>query len=159
MPRRAILLVSPARHDPLHIVRQRSLQRFDRAGEATRYRSGVPPSLGKGPLTGSIWCDCSGDVCSGTVYHQGGLSTGITRKENRMSKFAIRLLTLAMFATAQVVVPMVTPVKAATNSSKEIKKKKRMTQRSPAIANARPPNPFPPMHDDPDRRAGGGGGY
>jgi hypothetical protein len=77
-----------------------------------------------------------------------------------MSKFAMGLLTLAMFATAQVVVPMVTPIQAATNSSKEIKKKKKMTQRGPGIANARSSNnPFPPMYEDPDRKAGGGGGY
>ena len=78
-----------------------------------------------------------------------------------MSKFAIRLLTLAMYATALVVVPLVTPAKAATNSSTEIKKKKKVAHRSPGIANTRSPsaNPFPPMNDDPDRKAGGGGGY
>ncbi|MGO8912899.1 MAG: hypothetical protein ACLQDM_26740 [Bradyrhizobium sp.] len=82
-----------------------------------------------------------------------------------MSKFAIRLLILAMYATALVAVPMVTPAKAATNSSKqvnsskEVKKKKKMTQRSPAIRDHRSDNPFPPMDEDPDRKAGGGGGY
>lgn len=76
-----------------------------------------------------------------------------------MRKFAIRLLTLAMYATPLAVVPMVTPVKAATNSSKEVKKKKKITQMSPGIRNRRPDNPFPPMDEDPDRKAGGGGGY
>ena len=50
-----------------------------------------------------------------------------------MRKFAIRLLTLAMYATALVVVPMVTPAKAAgggapsapAESGKESKKKKK----------------------------------
>ncbi len=47
-----------------------------------------------------------------------------------MSKFAIRLLTLAVCATALVVVPTVTPAKAETSSSKHIKKHKRKIQRS-----------------------------
>jgi len=78
-----------------------------------------------------------------------------------MSKFAVRLLTLAMFATALVLVPMVTPAKAAAESAKEMKKHKKKIHRSPGIANARshPDNPFPPMDEDPDRKAGGGGGY
>jgi hypothetical protein len=85
-----------------------------------------------------------------------------------MSRFAIRLLTLAVYTTALAMVPMVTPAKAATNTSKEIKKKKKITYRShgiriPGIANARSPsaNPFSSnMYDDFDRKnAGGGGGY
>ena len=77
-----------------------------------------------------------------------------------MSKFAIRLLTLSMYATALVAAPMVTPAKAAADSSKEMKKHKKKIHRSPGIANARSPsaNPFPPMDEDPDRKAGGGGG-
>ena len=77
-----------------------------------------------------------------------------------MSKFAIRLLTLAVYATSLVAVPMVTPAGAAAESSKQIKKHKKI-HRSPGIANARSPsaNPFPPMDEDPDRKAGGGGGY
>lgn len=82
-----------------------------------------------------------------------------------MSKFTIRLLMLGMYATALVVVPMVTPAKAATNSSREIKKKKRMTHRSPGIGHTKSSdpsaNPFSSnMYDDFDRKnAGGGGGY
>ena len=78
-----------------------------------------------------------------------------------MSKFAIRLLTLTMYATALVAAPMVTPARAAADSSKEIKKHKKKIHRSPGIDNARSPsaNPFPPMDEDPDRKAGGGGGY
>ena len=77
-----------------------------------------------------------------------------------MSKFAIGLFTLAVYATSLVAVPMVTPAKAAAESSKQIKKHKKI-HRSPGIANARSPsaNPFPPMDEDPDRKAGGGGGY
>jgi hypothetical protein len=74
-----------------------------------------------------------------------------------MSKFAIGLLTLAMYATALVAVPMVTPAKAAADSSKEMKKNKKI-HRSPGIANARSPSahPSPATNDDPDRKAGGG---
>lgn len=77
-----------------------------------------------------------------------------------MSKFAIGLLTLAVYATALVAVPMVTPARAAADSSKQMKKHKKI-HRSPGIANAKSPsaNPFPPMDEDPDRKAGGGGGY
>ena len=78
-----------------------------------------------------------------------------------MSRFAIRLLTLAMYATALVAVPMVTPARAAADSSKQMKKHKQKIHRSPGTANAGSPsaNPFPPMDQDPDRKAGGGGGY
>jgi len=47
-----------------------------------------------------------------------------------MSGFAIRLLILAMSATALAVTPMVTPAKAETSSSKHIKKHKKI-HRSP----------------------------
>ena len=96
-----------------------------------------------------------------------------------MSKFAIRLLTLAMCATALAVVPMVTPAKAETSSSKQIKKHKKSVQRSPGFSNPwsagqapsviRPPIRAgqacpglgrgyecrtwpPPMDEDPDRK-------
>jgi hypothetical protein len=99
-----------------------------------------------------------------------------------MSKFAIRLLTLAMYGTALAVVPMVTPAKAATNSSKQVKKQQRRIQRSPVFSNpwsagqawpvARPSSAAggacpgngrsfdcrvwpPPFEDDPDRRVSG----
>jgi hypothetical protein len=99
-----------------------------------------------------------------------------------MSKFATGLLTLAMYATALVVVPMVTPAKAETSSSKHIKKHRKKIQRSPGFSDpwsagqAWPvPRPSsqagggcrgiarsfecgswpPPMEDDPDRRLSG----
>jgi hypothetical protein len=64
-----------------------------------------------------------------------------------------------MYATPLVAAPIVTPAKAVTNRSKEITKKKKMTQMSHGIRDRRPDNPFPPMDEDPDRKAGGGGGY
>ena len=98
-----------------------------------------------------------------------------------MSKSAIRLLTLAIYATALVVVPMVTPAKAATASSREIKKQKKIPKslgfsypRSagrvwpatrpssqadgvcPGIARSFECGTWPPpMYDDPDRKASG----
>ena len=51
-----------------------------------------------------------------------------------MSKFAIRLLTLATYATALVVVPMVTPAKAETTGGRHIKKHKmKIYYRSPGF--------------------------
>jgi hypothetical protein len=104
-----------------------------------------------------------------------------------MSKFAIRLLTLAMYATSLAVVPMVTPAKAETNGSKHTKKQHRKKiQGSPNIRDdpwsARPAWPVtrpsgqvgagcpglarsfecrtwpPPFDDDPDRKASGSDG-
>jgi hypothetical protein len=79
-----------------------------------------------------------------------------------MSKFAIRLLTLAVYATTPAVVPMVTPAKAETSSSKHLKKHKK--QKSPGIGDPRsagqawPKTWPPPMYDDPDRRGGSADG-
>jgi len=100
-----------------------------------------------------------------------------------MSKFAIRLLTLAMYGTALVVVPMDTPAKAETSSSKHIKthkKQKRLGFRDPWPAGqawpvTRPSSQGgdvcpgnarsfecrtwpPPMYDDPDRKVSGSDG-
>jgi hypothetical protein len=47
-----------------------------------------------------------------------------------MSKFAIGLFTLAVYATSLVAVPMVTPARAAADSSKQMKKHKKI-HRSP----------------------------
>jgi hypothetical protein len=79
-----------------------------------------------------------------------------------MRKFAIRLLTLSMYATALVVVPMVAPATAATDSSTEVKKHKKKIHRSPRVDDARSssqarPSLFPSMYEDPDRKAAGGG--
>jgi hypothetical protein len=88
-----------------------------------------------------------------------------------MSKSATRLLTLAIYATAVVMVPLVTSVKAATNSSAEEKVKKKI-QTSPGGGDPRSAGRasaicsrgidcerWPPsIYDDPDRKAGGGGG-
>ena len=50
-----------------------------------------------------------------------------------MSKFATRLLMLAICATALAAVPTVTPAKAAASSSKHIKKHRRNVQRVPGF--------------------------
>jgi hypothetical protein len=101
-----------------------------------------------------------------------------------MSKFAIGLLTLGMYATTLAVVPVVTPAEAATNSKH--KKHQRTAQRRPAAIRdswaagqawpvARPSSPAggvcpglarsfdckiwpPPFEDDPDRRVSGSDG-
>jgi hypothetical protein len=71
-----------------------------------------------------------------------------------MNKFAIRLLTLAMFAMASAAVPMSAPAKAATENSTTAKKKhKKMNpesgqMRAPATSSQYPPN----MSDDPNRK-------
>ena len=49
--------------------------------------------------------------------------------EERMSKYAIRLLTLAVFVTVPVVAPMVTPAKAETSNSTHIRSTKRKSKR------------------------------
>lgn len=97
-----------------------------------------------------------------------------------MSKFATRLLTLAVYTTALVVVPMVTPAKAATSSTRHMKHKKKIRSGfgdSWSAGQARPYTPPPsggdvcpgnarsfdckiwppPMYDDPDRRPPGMG--
>jgi hypothetical protein len=89
-----------------------------------------------------------------------------------MSKSATRLLTLAIYATALVVVPLITPAKAATISSEEEKAKKKI-QTSPGFSDPRSAAGQagalcsrgidcgkwpPPIYDDPDRKGGGGGG-
>jgi hypothetical protein len=97
-----------------------------------------------------------------------------------MSKLAIVLLTLGMYATALAVVPMVTPAEAATTSWH--KKHQRTTQRRPAVGDSwaagqvrpviRPSGQVcpglarsfdckiwpPPMEDDPDRKVSGSDG-
>jgi hypothetical protein len=71
-----------------------------------------------------------------------------------MSRFAVRLLTLAVYATALAAVPMVTPSKAAAESSKAVKNRKKI--HSSGIDAPRPssqarPNASNP-YDDPDRK-------
>jgi hypothetical protein len=76
-----------------------------------------------------------------------------------MSKSAIRLLIMASYATALVLVPMVTPAKAAPNGSEETEKNKKKIQKSPGISDSRSSSPSwpPPASDDPDRKPGAGG--
>jgi len=118
-----------------------------------------------------------GNVRSGAVYHQWASARDSPDRRGSMSKFAIRLLTLAMYATALVVVPMVTPAKAEASSSRHLKKHKKqkslgfsdpwstgqaspVTRPSsqadavcPGIARSFECRTWPPpMYDDPDRR-------
>jgi hypothetical protein len=99
-----------------------------------------------------------------------------------MIKLATRLLTLAIFAMPLVLVPMVTPAKAAASSGKHVKKHKRNIYRGPGfgdpwsagrarpfIVPSSPSGPVcpgnargidcrrwpPPMEDDPDRKVSG----
>ena len=75
-----------------------------------------------------------------------------------MRMFAIRLLTLAMYATALVVVPLVAPATAATDGSTETKKKHHKMNPKSSRIEAPSSNPFPRnMSEDPDRKAAGGG--
>ena len=102
-----------------------------------------------------------------------------------MSKFAIRLMSLAMYATSLPVIPMITPAQAETSSTKHTKKQHRKNIQwsrgfsDPRSANAwnvtGPPSQAgpacpglargidcwifpPPIDEDPDRRKGVGGG-
>ncbi|MGC1559764.1 MAG: hypothetical protein WA820_07955 [Bradyrhizobium sp.] len=74
-----------------------------------------------------------------------------------MRKFAIRLLTLALYATASVAIPLVAPARAATEGTHTKKKHQKIRPASsstaPRISNETPRN----YSDDPDRRAAGGG--
>jgi hypothetical protein len=74
-----------------------------------------------------------------------------------MRKFAMRLLTLAVYATASVAVPLVAPAMAATEGTHTKKKRQKIRPASstaaPRISNETPRN----YSDDPDRRPAGGG--
>jgi len=98
--------------------------------------------------------------------------------ERRKSRIAILLLMLAAYAMAQVVVPVVTPAKAAMSNGRHVKKHKK--QKSPGFSNpwlagqawpgnrpsSQPVCPGnaraidcrvwpPPIEDDPDRKVSG----
>ena len=102
-----------------------------------------------------------------------------------MSKFAIRLLSLAIYATSLPVIPMITPAQAETSSTKHTKKQHWKNIRwSPGFSDPRSANAWivtappvqagpacpglargidcwifpPPIDEDPDRRKGVGGG-
>jgi hypothetical protein len=102
-----------------------------------------------------------------------------------MSRFAIRLMTLAIYATALAVVPMVAPAKAATINSKHLTKHKRKIEKSAGFSDpwsagrawpvTRPSSQAggvcpgiarsfecgtwpPPVYDDPDRKVSGSDG-
>jgi hypothetical protein len=71
-----------------------------------------------------------------------------------MRKYAIRLLTLAIYATALIAVPTITPAKAAADSSQEMKKHKKKTDKSLRIEAPKASNqaPYSNPNDNPDRK-------
>ena len=102
-----------------------------------------------------------------------------------MSKFAIRLLSLAIYAAPLPVIPMITPAQAETSSIKHTKTQHRKNiQWSPRFSDPRSANAWivtgpssqagpvcpgnargidckiwpPPIDEDPDRKRAGGGG-
>jgi hypothetical protein len=96
-------------------------------------------------------------VAAGCTIH--GLSHGLCPNhpgERRMSKFAIRLLTLVIYAAPLVLVPMVAPAKAATSSSKEIKKKKKKPLANPGIGDPRSSSQDSPIQSFDGKPIGGG---
>jgi hypothetical protein len=74
-------------------------------------------------------------------------------QEKCMTRFAIRLLTLAMFAVASFAAPMVAPAKAATDGSTPVKKKHK--KMGGAGTQAKTPAAPHSTSDDTDRRTGG----
>jgi hypothetical protein len=76
-----------------------------------------------------------------------------------MGKSAIRLLTLAICGAAFVMVPTITPAKAATSGNGEAERIQKIQKRT-AIRDSKPSNPTwpPPMYEDFDRKNTGGGG-
>ena len=71
-----------------------------------------------------------------------------------MNKSAIRLLVLAMFATAVAVVPTLVPAKAATDGSTKKKHKRASSTGSEAQAPRTSSQAPPNIADDPNRRVG-----
>jgi hypothetical protein len=77
-----------------------------------------------------------------------------SQQEKRMPRFAVRLLTLGLFAAALVAVPMTAPAKAAAENGTTVKKKHKKVNsetgqmRAPATSSQYPPN----MSDDPNRK-------
>ena len=102
-----------------------------------------------------------------------------------MSKFTIRLLSLALYATSLPVIPVITPAQAETSSTKHTNKQHRKNiQWRPGFSDPRSANAWivtgpsslagpvcpgisrgidcriwpPPIDEDPDRKKGAGGG-
>jgi hypothetical protein len=76
-----------------------------------------------------------------------------------MTEFAVRLLTLAIYAAALVVLPAITPANAASTQGKHARKHAKATQRAPAVRDASR-NPFTSNRgEDFDRKNTSGGGY
>jgi len=133
---------------------------------------------------GSNRRDCQGSVLFERDASSVGLCRGLLQlpREGRMSKFAIRLLTVAIYAATPGVAPLVAPAKAETGSGRHIKKHQ---QKRPGFSDpwsagrawpvTRPSSQAggicpgmgrgidcrtwpPPMDEDPDRKASGADG-
>lgn len=78
-----------------------------------------------------------------------------------MAKLAVRFFILSMLTTSLLVAPIATNAEAATTSTKHVRKKVRVTHRSPGAVNpSASPYSNNPYENDFDRKnAGGGGGY
>jgi hypothetical protein len=77
-----------------------------------------------------------------------------------MTKFSIRILALAIYATPLVTLPMVTQTNAATEDSKPVKKHAKKVQRAPAAQDPyKSPFASKPEDDFERRNSAGGGGY
>jgi hypothetical protein len=76
-----------------------------------------------------------------------------------LRKSAIRLLMLTIYGAAFVVVPTITPARAATNGNGEVGKNKK-AQKGATISDPKPSSPRwpPPMDEDFDRKNTAGGG-
>ena len=85
-----------------------------------------------------------------------------------MRNFSIRLFTLTICATALLTAPMILSVNAAGNGVRDVEKTRKKTQRSESESDdlrvgsgdLRSPTGTwpPPIYNDFDRKAGGGGG-
>ena len=74
-----------------------------------------------------------------------------------MLKLGIRLFPLTICAAALLAVPLASPANAAGNGAETAKAQKK-TQRHVSVSDRKDPTWPPPMYDDFDRKAAGGGG-
>jgi hypothetical protein len=87
----------------------------------------------------------------GVLHRQTSGGSSVNPQEKRMNKFAIRLLTLAVYVAAAAAVPMIVPSKAAAETSKATKKHK--AAKTSGTTQSRSTEQAPPnMADDPSRK-------
>jgi hypothetical protein len=71
-----------------------------------------------------------------------------------MRKFVIGLLTLVIYTTVMVAIPVISPASAATDGTRHAKKHKKHIQQGPSVSKSQNQG-YPP--EDPDRKAAAGG--